>query len=87
MAVNKKTAKSESNDAGFAIAKDNYKYILIGVGILVIGFLLMSGGKSPDPHEFNPDIFSFRRITLAPIIVVGGFMFIIWAIMRKPKDS
>ena len=75
-----------SNDVEFAIGKENFKYIAIGVGILIIGFLLMSGGKSPDPNVFNPEIFSFRRITLAPIIVVGGFAFIIWAIMKKPKE-
>jgi preprotein translocase subunit Sss1 len=75
-----------SNEVEFAIGKENFKYIAIGVGILVIGFLLMAGGKSPDPNVFNPEIFSFRRITLAPIIVVGGFGFIIWAIMKKPKE-
>ena len=75
-----------SSDVEFAIGKENFKYIAIGVGILVIGFLLMAGGKSPDPNVFNPEIFSFRRITLAPIIVVGGFAFIGWAIMKKPKE-
>ena len=75
-----------SNEIEFAIEKDNFKYIAIGVGILVIGFLLMAGGKSTDPNVFNPEIFSFRRITLAPIIVVGGFAFIGWAIMRKKKN-
>ena len=70
----------------FAIGKENFKYIAVGVVVLIIGFLLMSGGKSDDPNVFNPEIFSFRRITLAPIIVVSGFIFIIWAIMKKPKD-
>jgi len=73
-------------DVDFAIGKDNFKYIAYGVIILVVGFLLMAGGKSDDPNVFNPEIFSFRRITLAPIIVVGGFAFIIWAIMKKPKE-
>ena len=73
-------------DVEFAIGKENFKYIAIGIGILVIGFLLMAGGKTDDPNVFNPEIFSFRRITLAPIIVVGGFAFIIWAIMKKPKE-
>lgn len=84
--ANKKTAKPASSKLDFAIGKENYKYIAIGAGILIIGFLLMTGGKATDPNEFNPEIFSFRRITLAPIVVVGGFVFIIWAIMRKPKD-
>ena len=83
--ANKKNIKQSADNLDFAIGKENFKYIAIGIGILVIGFLLMSGGKSDDPNIFNPEIFSFRRITLAPIIVVGGFGFIIWAIMKKPK--
>ncbi|MDR3093570.1 MAG: DUF3098 domain-containing protein [Bacteroidales bacterium] len=79
--------KTSNEKIDFPIWKDNYKYILAGVGIIVIGFLLMSGGKSTDPNVFSQEIFSFRRITLAPIVVVGGFAFIIWAIMRKPKSS
>ena len=82
----KKNVKQDSKDVEFAIGKENFKYIAIGVGILIIGFLLMAGGKSDDPNMFNPEIFSFRRITLAPIIVVGGFAFIGWAIMKKPKE-
>ena len=83
---NMTTNKKDTNAVEFAIGKENFKYIAIGVGILVVGFLLMIGGKSQDPNVFNPEIFSFRRITLAPIIVVGGFFFIIWAIMKKPKE-
>ena len=83
IATNKKNVKT---DVEFAIAKQNFKYIAVGVGIIVIGFLLMAGGKTDDPNVFNPEIFSFRRITLAPIIVVGGFGFILWAIMKKPKE-
>jgi hypothetical protein len=86
MATIKKSVKQVSNDVDFAIAKESFKYIAIGVGILVIGFLLMAGGKSNDPNVFNPEIFSFRRITLAPIIVIGGFGFIIWAVMKKSKE-
>lgn len=81
------TDKSNMDFKEFAIGKKNYLYILIGVVIVVIGFLLMTGGKSVDPDHFNPEIFSFRRITLAPVVVVGGFVFIIWAIMKKPKEN
>ena len=60
----------------------------IGVGIIIIGFLLMTGGGSEDPNVFNEDeLFSFRRITLAPLVVLFGFIFEIWAIMKKPKDE
>ena len=80
-----KDVKKIANDVEFAIGRDNFMYIAIGVGIIVIGFLLMIGGKSDDPNVFNPEVFSFRRITLAPIVAVSGFLFIIWAIMKKPK--
>ena len=49
--------------------------------------LLMLGGRSDDPNEFSEKIFSFRRITLAPIVVLAGFVFEIWAIMKKPKNE
>lgn len=87
MATKDTKSKSASGDVDFAIGKDNFKYIAIGVAIVIVGFLLMSGGKSPDPAVFNDAIFSFRRITLAPIVAVGGFMFIIWAIMKKPEEK
>jgi len=70
----------------FPLGKENYKLLLIGFAIIVLGFILMIGGGSDDPNVFNEDIFSFRRITLAPIIVLFGFMFEIYAIMKKPKE-
>ena len=71
----------------FALGPENYKLLAIGFVIIVIGFLLMLGGKSESPDKFSNDIFSFRRITLAPIVVLAGFIFEIWAIMKKPKDK
>lgn len=71
----------------FALGPDNYKLLAIGFGIIVLGFILMLGGKSEDPNVFSNDIFSFRRITLAPIVVLAGFAFEIWAIMKKPKGE
>ena len=79
--------KTPEKKAGFPIPVSSYKMILIGFGIVLVGFMLMMGGGSNSPDEFNYDIFSFRRITLAPIIVLGGFGFIFWAIMRKPKEK
>lgn len=73
--------------AGFPIPVSSYKMILIGFGIVLIGFILMMGGGSNDPDEFNYDIFSFRRITLAPIVVLCGFGFVFWAIRRKPGET
>jgi membrane-bound ClpP family serine protease len=76
-----------SESKGFAFTRKNYQLLLIGLVIILIGFLLMIGGGSKDPNVFNPEIFSFRRITLAPIVVFVGFMFEIYAIMYKPKSS
>lgn len=78
--------KNDSASPEFAIGKENFRYIIIGVVIIFIGFVLMIGGKSDDPNVFNPEVFSPLRITVAPIIVVAGFVFEIWAIMKKPKD-
>lgn len=71
----------------FALGRENYKLLAIGFAIIIAGFLLMLGGKSDDPNKFSEDIFSFRRITLAPVVVLAGFIFEIWAIMKKPGDS
>jgi hypothetical protein len=82
-------AKNTTNkdNQNFALAPENYKFIAIGFGIVVLGFLLMLGGRSPDPNVFNEAMFSFRRITLAPIVVLAGFAFVLWAIMKKPKEQ
>ena len=78
---------SKINETGFAIPKENYKLLLIGFIIIIIGFALMSGGRTTDPKVFNAEIFNFRRIVLAPVVVLAGFIFEIWAIMRKPNES
>ncbi len=81
--------KSEVKETtGFALGRENYIYVIIGFVIIIAGFLLMIGGKSSDPNVFNEkEIFSFRRITLAPVVVLFGFIFEIWAIMKKPRES
>jgi hypothetical protein len=67
-------------------SKENYKWMLIGLIVMTIGFFLMAGGKSPDPNVFNDNqIYSFRRITLAPLLIVGGLVIEIFAIIKKPK--
>lgn len=87
--MKKKAVKNDTpvDETGFALGKENYKLMAIGFAIIVFGFILMAGGRSDDPQVFNPDIFSFRRITLAPIILFIGFVFEIYAIMKKPKAS
>ena len=84
----RKISKNKTADKpGFALGKENYRLLAIGFVIIVIGFLLMIGGGSDDPYVFSHDIFSFRRITLAPLILLFGFLFENYAIMKKPKDS
>lgn len=72
-----------AENADMPLSVKNYKFILIGVALIIVGFLLMMGGGSDDPNVFNPEMFSFRRIVLAPIVLLGGLMFEIFAIMKK----
>ena len=67
----------------FTLGKINVILIAVGFLIIVLGFFLMSG--STTGVEFNPDVFSFRRITLAPMVSLFGFIFIVFAILYKPK--
>ena len=70
----------------FAFSKENYRLLIIGIALIFIGFALMVGGGSDDPNVFNPEIFSTRRITVAPLVVLAGFVVILFAIMKKPKE-
>lgn len=79
--------KDRNEDNGFALGKQNYILIAIGFGIIALGLLLMVGGGSEDPTQFDPSVFSFRRITLAPIVMLFGFIFEIYAIMKRPKKD
>jgi len=81
------TKNENKEKVNFALGRENYKLLAIGFVIIVIGFILMIGGKSESPDKFSQTIFSFRRITLAPIVVLAGFIFEIWAIMKKPRDA
>ena len=65
--------------------KRNYKFMLIGIFFIAIGFILMSGGGSEDPNIFNEEIYSFRRIRLAPMLVILGFIIEVYAILIKPE--
>lgn len=74
------------NKRNFAFDKVNYILLAIGMAIVVLGFILMSGGSSTET-AYNPDIFSVRRIKVAPVVCLFGFLSMIYAVMRKPKDS
>jgi hypothetical protein len=83
--MNKETKQVETTAV---LAKDNYKIIIAGLVIIVIGFLLMMGGSADDPNSFKPEeVYNFRRITLAPTVIVLGLIVEIYAIMRKPKKA
>lgn len=73
----------DKNDEKMPLTMRNYVLMLVGVALIVLGFVLMSGGTKATPEEFSYDIFSWRRITLAPILVVGGFAFEIYAILKR----
>jgi hypothetical protein len=77
----------EIRKPGFAFGKENYKILIIGAVIVVIGYLLMIGGGSDDPNQFHAEeLFSFRRITLSPIVILAGFATVLFGIMRKSKE-
>jgi len=78
-----KTVENKSSELAFG--RQNYMLLIIGLVLIVIGFLLMIGGGSDDPNVFNEKIFSFRRITLAPILILAGYVIEIFAIMKKPR--
>ena len=75
------------NDNDMPFTRENYLLMLVGLGIVGIGYLLMSGGGSGDPNVFNEDIFSTRRITVAPIVLLLGYVFIIYAILKRPRSN
>ena len=79
--------RKEGNKTEFIFGRRNYKFMFIGLAFIVIGFVLMSGGGSDDPNVFNPQIFSWRRIRLAPTLVLIGFAFQIYAILVNPKKK
>ena len=77
----------ENTKPEFLFDKVNYKFLLIGIAVITVGFILMSGGGTNDPAVFNPEIFSFRRIRLAPTLVLAGFGITIYAILKNPKKQ
>lgn len=76
-----------TEEKGYAIARSNYMLFIAGIILIVLGYLLMIGGGSEDPNVFNPEIFSARRITVAPVVCLIGFGVIFFAIMRRPKTN
>jgi len=79
--------KSNNNEINthFLFERVNYKWLLIGLGVIALGFILMAGGGSDDPNVFSDDIFNFRRIRLAPTVVLAGFGITIYSILKNPS--
>ncbi len=80
---NKDQQKESQQEKQMPLSKRNYAILLVGFILIVLGFVLMSGGGGSTPTEFHYEIFSFRRITLAPIVVVVGFVVEIYAILKR----
>ena len=79
--------KNETIETQSFFSKENYLLMLVGLVILAIGFFLMAGGKSADPKNFDPkEVYSTTRITIAPIMIIVGFIIEIVAIMKKSKN-
>ena len=83
MSVEKKQQPASSPSL---FGKDNFIWMIAGLAVMALGFFLMAGGKSADPNVFSDnEIYGFRRITLAPILIVAGLVIEIYAIMKKQK--
>lgn len=82
-----KNSSEQSQKAEFIFQKRNYLFMFIGLAFIALGFILMSGGGSDDPNVFNPDIYSFRRIRLAPTLVLIGLGIEVYAILLNPHKK
>ena len=84
--MEKELQSSENPKFGFKSA--NYRLLIIGLAVNVIGFILMIGGASQDPEKFDAnELFSTQRITIAPILIVAGYIVILYSIMKRPKKA
>jgi len=83
----KQNTKENEVTESFIFGKKNYLFMFIGIAFIVIGFILMSGGGSDDPNVFNPDIYNFQRIRLAPTLVLIGFGIEVYAILLDPNKK
>lgn len=78
--------KENKSSLDFAFGKENYILTIAAIVLIIIGFACMVGGGSKDPSVWDPSIFSFRRVTLAPILVISGFVVGVFAVMKKSKE-
>ena len=86
--MSKETNKKQTETNTTLFGKENYIWMLAGLVVLALGFFLMAGGKSTDPNVFNEkEVYSTTRITIAPILIIAGFIIEIVAIMKKPGKA
>ncbi|TVZ26647.1 Protein of unknown function (DUF3098) [Gillisia sp. Hel_I_86] len=85
--MNKNKKPLHKQDLNFVFGKPNYTFMFIGLAVIALGFILMSGGGSDDPNIFNPDIYNFQRIRLAPALVLIGFAIEVYAILLNPNKK
>ncbi len=85
--MSKQQTKNPQHKHDFVFGKKNYIVMAIGIAVIALGFILMAGGGSDDPNVFNPEIYNFRRIRLAPTIVLIGFGIEIYAILLNPDKQ
>ena len=84
----KPTPQAKSTTVHTLFSKDNYKWMAIGGIIIILGMILMSGGKNQDPNTFDPNVvYSFTRVTVAPFLIIAGLLVELYAILRKPKQE
>ena len=79
--------KENTKKPEFLFSATNYKILIIGLVVIALGFILMSGGANENPNVFNDDVYSFRRIRLAPTVVLIGFGITIYSILKKSKSE
>ncbi len=79
--------RNEIGPPEFIFRRDNYKFMFLGIAFIVLGFILMAGGGSDDPNVFNPEIYNWRRIRLAPALVLIGFAIEVYAILLNPYNE
>jgi hypothetical protein len=86
VSADKKAPAVPDKEMQYAFGKENYRLMLIGLAVIALGFILMVGGGSDDPNVFNEGMFNFQRLTLAPLLILAGYVIEIFAIMKKPRD-
>ncbi len=85
MASKNKQNRQDEQSSSLIFGRKNYQYMFLGIALIFVGYILMSGGGTTNPNVWNPAIFNFRRIRLAPMLILLGMLVEVYAIMRKPE--